>query len=153
MRRQQINASPTPYRRPVVTNNPGGGSVASPRPGASPSERSAEPAPNRPSRGTQPGTLAEPAPTRPNPPASRTAPQVPQSRQPEVQRPVRVPSHSEGRAELRAPEGRSHSDTRGGSDSRGGFEARPSQPAPQRSMPSAAPSAPRGGGSPSVRRP
>lgn len=122
IRRQKINDSSTPYRRPVVTNNPGGGSVDQGRPGVAPSERGIETSPNRPSSSSRPGTLNDDTPTRGSAPArpaaeprepqggSRPAvrqPEVrkPESRQPEVRQPqVRQPAVR--KPESRQPESR-----------------------------------------------
>ena len=160
LRREQINGSSTPYRRPVVTNNPGGGSVSGQRPSTTQSERTPESTPSRPTSGNLPGTVSEDQPSRPNLPASRTAPQAPASRQPEARpTPPSEPS-------VRKPPAAREPEARGGFESRpsapqqprmqrGGFESRPSAPQPsvQRTSPSSQPSMQRSSPAPGVRRP
>jgi hypothetical protein len=116
IRRQQINSSSTPYRRPVVTNNPGGGIVDPNRPAVAEAERGLETNPTRPSSGTRPGTINDDTPTRgtaPVRPSTNTRePQggTPAVRQPEVRTPasrqpeVRKPEPAKRQPEVRKPE-------------------------------------------------
>ena len=117
IRRQQINSSSTPYRRPVVTNNPGGGNVDQDRPKVIDAERGVEANPTRPSVSKRPGTISDDTPTRGTTPVRpSTSPREPQGgtppavRQPEVRKPetrqpeVRKPAPAQRQPEVRKPE-------------------------------------------------
>ena len=150
IRRQQINSGSTPYRRPVVTNTPGGGSVDQDRPKVVEAERGLEATPPRPSGSNRPGTISDDTPTRGDAPirpsTSHREPQggtPPAVRQPEVRKPapvqrqpeVRKPAPVQRQPEVRKPEARKPEPPQRQPEFRQPSTPR-SNPAPQRSSPS-----------------
>ena len=145
IRRQQINSGSTPYRRPMVTNNPGGGSVDQNRPKVVEAERGLETSPTRPSGSNRPGTISDDTPTRGNTPVGpSTSPREPQGgtppavRQPEVRKPApaqRQPETRKPEPPQRQPEVRRSEPTQRQPEFRQPSTPR-SNPTPQRSIPS-----------------